>query len=125
MLNVRMNQYRHRSTKDVIFRSKADYSLPSELRGLVDIFGMVSEFPQSHLRTRTGKVDVSKPEQKLISGSDCPARLNWGYPASSDVDLYSQVQIVCCNGQFTRNLTAPCYDVDYPNVVCSFLLFPF
>ena len=38
--------------------------------------------------------------------------MNWGYPASSDTDIYSQVQLVCCDGQFTTNLTSPCYGAD-------------
>jgi hypothetical protein len=32
------------------------------------------------------------------------------------------VQIVCCNGLFTQNITSPCFDVDYPEIVSGFVV---
>ena len=45
----------------------------------------------------------------------------YGYPQSSDTDLYSQVQIVCCGGNLTTNPVTPC--ADFPPSVCFFYFY--
>ena len=74
---------------------------------------------EGHFSARTSKSIVPPKQPDNFASFDnttCGSVMNWGYPASSDTDLYSQVQIVCCNGQFTTNLTSPCYESQ--NTVC-------
>jgi len=129
MLNIQLQEFRHADSGEIIYRSLTDYVLPEELEGLVDVFGMVSEFPEGHLSSRTSQKPLGDPvpmfnsvdNANRVSNLTCTGAPNFGYPASSDTDLYSQVQIICCNGATTKNLTSPCLDSNYPVLFEGFM----
>ena len=66
------------------------------------------------------KKNFNDVRQQLQTRESCNVSPNYGYPETSDTDLYSQVQIVCCNGELTTNVQSPCSE--YPPAV-RFLIF--
>lgn len=121
IVNLKMNRFVNIHNGRVIHRTTEAYDIPQELVGIVTAFSSVNDFPQAHLSSHTSNSRMLRErramEQHLgliqegTSGStSCNAKAVYGYPQSSDEDLYSQVQVVCCNGGFTSDPSSPCSD---------------